>query len=131
MNQNPPLLATLPLLQRPLNPAPRPLKLPQQILVRHIIDIDTEMLVLLPVLELCEVVLQHRDHVRDAVLGQRVFAPEGEDPNCVFSVGFLEVRRGEESWGGGVKRKRKGKGGITCVRGLAGGRQEGNSPANI
>lgn len=39
--------------------------------------------------------------MRDSVLGQRVFAPEGEDPNCVFSVGFLEVRRGEESWGGG------------------------------
>lgn len=79
MNQNLAFLTILPLPQRLLDPAPRPLKLAQQILVLDIINLNGEVLILLPVGESLEVEFEHRKHVRDARFGEGALAPQGEN----------------------------------------------------
>ncbi len=66
MHQHAPSLPILAIPQRLLDPPPRPLELPQQILIVDIIHRDFEMLVPLPILEVLEVVLEDRDNVGDA-----------------------------------------------------------------
>jgi hypothetical protein len=79
MHENLPLPPIFTPRQRSLDPAPRALKLAEQVLVLDIIDLDAEVLVHLPVGDVAEVEPQHRDHVRDARIGERALAPQRED----------------------------------------------------
>ena len=79
MNQNLSLPPILPLLQRCLDPLARALELAQEILILDIIDLDAQVLVLVPVGNALEVELHDRQHVRDACFRERRLAPEGED----------------------------------------------------
>ena len=79
MNQHTSFLAILLTLQAFLDELPRPLKLHQQILIIDIIDLDAQMLVLLPVLEVLEIVLEDRDYVSDSLLFESGLPAQGED----------------------------------------------------
>lgn len=84
MNQYTSFLAILLTLQAFLDELSRPLKLHQQILIIDIIDLDAQMLILLPVLEVLEIVLEDRDYVSDSLLFESGLPAQGE--NAVSSV---------------------------------------------
>ena len=83
MNQNLPPPPILPLPQRPLDPRPRALELPKEILVIDIVNRDAQVLVPVPAGDALEVELQDGQDVRDPGFCQRGLAPEGEDAEAL------------------------------------------------
>ena len=94
MNQYTSFLAIFLTLQAFLDELSRPLKFHQQILIIDIIDLDAQMLILLPVLEVLEIVLEDRDYVSDSLLFESGLPAQGEDAVSLVSadVPILDIR---------------------------------------
>ncbi len=79
MNEYFPRLSIFPIPQGLLDESATALKVLQKIGVLQIIDVDAEVLVLLPIVILREIVFQDGDDVRDACLTQGRPASKGEE----------------------------------------------------
>jgi hypothetical protein len=65
VNQNAPSLFILPILQPLLNPLSGSLKFPQEILILHVVYLNIEMLIFLPVLKVLEIIFEDRNDMSD------------------------------------------------------------------
>lgn len=91
MNQHSSLLSIFLTFQPRLDELPCLLKYLQQILVVDIINLDAQVLVLLPVVKVFEIILQDRDDVGDARLFKSVPPTQGEDSVSFVSADFLNI----------------------------------------
>lgn len=74
MNQHSPFPSVFAILQSLLDKLPRLLELSQQVLIFNIIDLNAQLIVLLPVLKVLEIILQDRDNVGDASLAESILS---------------------------------------------------------